>query len=85
MATVVPVDMLRFFTWEELELEVCGEPKMNVDLLRRHTRLEGCVMGLWSGECVSPTLMPVVLAACVHTDFHGRLPRLLRFGRCFAA
>ena len=30
-----------FVSREELQLELCGQPKMDVDLLRRHTRLEG--------------------------------------------
>lgn len=42
LATVVPYPLLSLFTWHELEVEVCGRPKMNVDLLEQVTVYESC-------------------------------------------
>jgi len=42
LATVVPYTMLSLFTWEELELEVCGVPTMDLDLLQKMTTYSGC-------------------------------------------
>lgn len=42
LATVVPFPLLSLFTWEELEVQVCGRPAMNVDLLERMTVYDGC-------------------------------------------
>jgi len=41
LATVVPAALLSLFTWEELEIQVCGRPQMNVDLLQKMTKYEG--------------------------------------------
>jgi hypothetical protein len=40
LGTVVPLKMLDLWTWEELELEVCGRPGFDVELLRRHTHFQ---------------------------------------------
>lgn len=37
MATIVPVQLLSLFTWQELELNVCGRGKIDVDFLRENT------------------------------------------------
>mmetsp|Transcript_40591 Transcript_40591/g.65991 ORF Transcript_40591/g.65991 Transcript_40591/m.65991 type:complete len:461 (+) Transcript_40591:3-1385(+) len=42
MACVVPFALLGMFTWEEIEREVCGERKMNIDLLKKMTKYENC-------------------------------------------
>lgn len=42
LATVVPFPLLSLFTWYELEIEVCGRPKMNIDLLEQMTSYDGC-------------------------------------------
>jgi len=40
LATVVPVDLLSLWSWQELELQVCGKPSIDIDLLKQHTRYE---------------------------------------------
>jgi hypothetical protein len=42
LATVVPLQLLSLFTWQELEVQVCGRPKMDVELLKKNTEYEGC-------------------------------------------
>ena len=42
LATVVPYPLLSLFTWQELEVEVCGRPKMNVDMLEQMCTYEAC-------------------------------------------
>ena len=42
LATVVPYTLLSLFTAEELELQVCGMPEMDVDMLQRMTKYQGC-------------------------------------------
>ena len=37
LATVVPISVLSVFTWQELQLEVCGQAAVDVDLLERNT------------------------------------------------
>jgi hypothetical protein len=37
LATVIPYSLLSLFTWEELEVQVCGRPVLNVDLLMKMT------------------------------------------------
>ena len=41
MATVVPAQLLPLFTWRELELAVCGQREVDIDLLQRNTKLQG--------------------------------------------
>ncbi len=42
MATIIPLDMLSLFTWEGVERMVCGNAEVDVELLKRCTRYEGC-------------------------------------------
>eukprot|EP00656_Telonema_subtile_P016446 TRINITY_DN18688_c0_g1_i2.p1 TRINITY_DN18688_c0_g1~~TRINITY_DN18688_c0_g1_i2.p1 ORF type:complete len:580 (-),score=186.68 TRINITY_DN18688_c0_g1_i2:103-1842(-) len=42
LATVVPVDLLQLWGWQDLELAVAGSGKMDLDLLKKHTRYESC-------------------------------------------
>ena len=37
MSTIVPVGMLNLWTWEELELNVCGKKGFDIELLKEHT------------------------------------------------
>lgn len=37
LATVVPHQVLSLLTWEELELLICGTPKMDIELFKRNT------------------------------------------------
>jgi len=39
MATVVPIGCLSLWTWRDLELEVCGNPFIDVAVLKRHVKL----------------------------------------------
>lgn len=41
MASVVPVGCFSLWSWRDLELRVCGNPKIDVKVLRRHTRYDG--------------------------------------------
>lgn len=40
LTKVVPVSLLELLTWQELELKVCGNPKISVDDLRKTTYTE---------------------------------------------
>jgi len=40
LSTLVPVQVLSLFTWDELELLVCGKPEINIDYLKENTRYE---------------------------------------------
>ena len=40
LRTVVPVDIFRLFTWEQLEEEICGVATMDVDLLAKNCIFE---------------------------------------------
>jgi len=42
LATVVPYTLLSLFTWQEFEIQVCGYPKMDIDLLKKMTTYDGC-------------------------------------------
>lgn len=37
LGRIMPTQLLNLLTWRELEVMVCGEPFIDVDLLRRHT------------------------------------------------
>ena len=39
--SVVPLGMLSLFSWYEVELLVCGNPDIDVELLRKHTTYRG--------------------------------------------
>lgn len=38
LATIVPVDLLPLFTWQELEAMVCGQREIDIEYLKAHTR-----------------------------------------------
>lgn len=38
MGMVVPLHLLSLFTWQELEVAVCGEKTIDIELLKRHTK-----------------------------------------------
>ena len=40
ISTIVPVGMLHLWTWEELELNVCGKKGFDIDLLKEHTEFK---------------------------------------------
>lgn len=40
MATIIPIQLLSLFTWQELELNVCGKNKIDIQLLRENTRYQ---------------------------------------------
>ena len=42
LATVVPFSLLSLFHWEQLELQVCGVPVVDVNLLEKMTKYQGC-------------------------------------------
>lgn len=39
--TIIPERALKLCTWQQLELYVCGDPRINVDLLMSHTTYHG--------------------------------------------
>eukprot|EP01012_Entosiphon_sulcatum_P013944 TRINITY_DN19103_c0_g1_i1.p1 TRINITY_DN19103_c0_g1~~TRINITY_DN19103_c0_g1_i1.p1 ORF type:complete len:4696 (+),score=503.71 TRINITY_DN19103_c0_g1_i1:1491-14090(+) len=41
LEAVIPHQYLALFTWRELELMICGQPEVDVEVLRRHTIYEG--------------------------------------------
>ena len=41
LATIVPIQVLDLFTATELEVEVCGKPDIDLQLLRKHTSYSG--------------------------------------------
>eukprot|EP00455_Lapot_gusevi_P027966 TRINITY_DN2971_c0_g1_i1.p1 TRINITY_DN2971_c0_g1~~TRINITY_DN2971_c0_g1_i1.p1 ORF type:complete len:155 (-),score=27.33 TRINITY_DN2971_c0_g1_i1:171-635(-) len=42
LISVIPARFLSLLTWKELELEVCGNPVIDIELLKRHTRYSDC-------------------------------------------
>lgn len=42
LGTIVPQRLLMLFRWEELELMVCGQPKIDINLLKRMTVYSDC-------------------------------------------
>jgi hypothetical protein len=42
LATVVPVDLLQLWSWDDLEVAVTGSSKMDIDLLKKHTEYSSC-------------------------------------------
>ncbi|CAK4203985.1 unnamed protein product [Aphanomyces euteiches] len=42
LGLVVPLRLLRLFTWMELEALVCGTPKVDIDLLEKCTEYSSC-------------------------------------------
>ncbi|CAE8637676.1 unnamed protein product [Polarella glacialis] len=45
LALVVPPELLRLWTWQELQRAICGEPHLDVDALRAHTVYTNCQDG----------------------------------------
>jgi hypothetical protein len=41
MATIVPMRAVQLLTWEELEVAVCGSPKVDMDLWKERTKYSG--------------------------------------------
>ena len=41
MGAVVPLQLLGLLTWSDLELRLCGRPRVDVDMLQRHTQYSG--------------------------------------------
>jgi E3 ubiquitin-protein ligase HERC2 len=42
LASIVPTKLLALFTWEELEMMVCGKKNVDVELLKSVTEYSGC-------------------------------------------
>jgi len=42
LTSVVPARFLSILTWKELEMEVCGRPDIDIDLLSHNTHYRGC-------------------------------------------
>lgn len=40
LTSVVPSDVLKLLTWQELELRVCGNPDISIEVLKRTTRYD---------------------------------------------
>jgi hypothetical protein len=38
IGTLVPTPLLNLFTWQDLEMRICGRTEINLDVLRRNTR-----------------------------------------------
>jgi hypothetical protein len=53
LAMIVPADKLNLFTWREMENMVCGQPDIDIDVLRKICRYSGlspndaCVKNFW--------------------------------------
>ena len=41
MSAMVPVSLLSLFTWQDLEMRVCGRTEINLTVLKRNTRYRG--------------------------------------------
>jgi len=41
LATMVPIQLLSLFTWQELELSVCGKREVSIELLKENTTYSG--------------------------------------------
>jgi len=42
LTSIIPARFLSLLTWKELELEVCGSPEIDIDLLKQNTVYSGC-------------------------------------------
>ena len=67
--SIVPPQYLALFTWQELESMICGQPEVDVELLKRHTIYEGYQAS--SRVCVCE---PGAGALCVGHLGHGMEP-----------
>eukprot|EP00466_Bigelowiella_natans_P011582 jgi/Bigna1/55601/estExt_Genewise1Plus.C_650016 len=45
LGTIVPIQLLPLFTWQELEMMVCGKREIDIDYLRANTRYRAPVKG----------------------------------------
>ena len=45
LSTIIPIRLLSLFTWEQLEVMVCGKPEIDVKLLQRVTEYSSCSAG----------------------------------------
>lgn len=45
MGTIVPVQLLPLFTWQELQLQICGRRDIDVDFLKVPSNSPHCVVG----------------------------------------
>jgi hypothetical protein len=52
LSTQVPVHVLSLFTWEELELMVCGNPTVDIELLKASCRADP-LLACRQGLCLS--------------------------------
>lgn len=43
LVSIVPSRYLSLLTWKELELEICGSPTIDINLLKKHTIYRACV------------------------------------------
>ena len=41
LSQLIPMPYLHCLTGEELKLSICGRPKVDVDLLKKHTKYSG--------------------------------------------
>jgi len=42
LVAIIPARFLSLLTWKELELEVCGSPTIDIELLKQNTQYTGC-------------------------------------------
>jgi N-acetylneuraminic acid mutarotase len=42
LISIIPARFLSLLTWKELELEVCGSPEIDIELLKQNTKYTGC-------------------------------------------
>ncbi|CAE8731219.1 unnamed protein product [Polarella glacialis] len=42
LATVVPLDLLRLWSWQDLQERICGVKEVDVECLKRHTTYKNC-------------------------------------------
>jgi hypothetical protein len=42
LESIIPARFLSMLTWKELELEVCGSPEIDIDVLKQNTFYTGC-------------------------------------------
>lgn len=39
---IVPSSVVNIMSWQELEISICGEPNIDVELLKNNTEYENC-------------------------------------------
>jgi hypothetical protein len=45
LATVVPIQLIRLWSWRDLQERVCGVPEVDLENLKRHTTYKNCASG----------------------------------------